>query len=326
MQQRLVSIVMPAYNAGRHVAESVRSVQAQTCGRWELVVVDDGSTDDTREVVEAFAAVDSRVRCVGRENGGQAAARNTGLREARGELVAFLDADDLWLPGKLEAQLKVLEEKGVDLVYSDGDIFSEEGGAWAGERFNILPGEARGAEMFRTLFESNRIATLSVLVRREALDAVGLFDEDRAYQNCEDYDLWMRLALSGASFYGMTEKLMRYRRHADATTYTASRLLTPMLAVILKHASDPALDPRHARRRVRGLYRELISALVSEGRVEEARKRMREFYAWDRGAPVTALQRLLLRSFPRRYNYISRELLYRAEWHVRGLLGGPRGV
>jgi hypothetical protein len=80
------------------------------------------------------------------------------------------------------------------------------------------------------------------------------------------------------------------------------------------------------KRRVRGLYRDLISSLVSEGRVEEARARMREFYAWDGGAPVTALQRLLLRTFPRRYNYVSREFLYRAEWHVRGLLGRPRGA
>jgi glycosyltransferase involved in cell wall biosynthesis len=324
--QDLVSVIMPAYNSGRYLAESVRSVQAQTHGHWELVVVDDGSTDDTREVVEALAATDARVRYVQRPNGGQAAARNTGLGAARGRLVAFLDADDLWLPEKLAAQLEVLEATGVDLVYTDGYIFSEAGAESPEERFHILPGEARGIEMFRTLFNSNRIGTLSVLVKREALDAVGLFDESRAYQNCEDYDLWMRLAKWGASFYGMSEKLMRYRRHAAATTYTASKLLTPMLAVILKHASDPALDPALVKRRVRGLYRDLISSLVSEGRVEEARARMREFYAWDGGAPVTALQRLLLRTFPRRYNYVSREFLYRAEWHVRGLLGKSRGA
>ena len=324
--QHLVSVIMPAYNSARYIAESVRSVQAQTFGGWELIVVDDGSTDDTAAVVRDLAEADSRVRLVARPNGGQAAARNTGLREARGRLVAFLDSDDLWLPEKLSAQLAVLEEKRVDLVYTDGYIFSDGGAEVAEERFYILPGEARGPEMFRTLFTANRIGTLSVLVRRSALDAVGLFDEDRAYQNCEDYDLWMRLAKWGAGFYGMTEKLMRYRRHAAATTYSASKLLAPMLAVILKHAPDPALDPALARERVRGLYRDLIAALVSEGRVEEARARMREFYAWDGGAPVTALQRLLLRLLPRGYNYISRELLYRAEWHARGLLGRPRVI
>ncbi|MFL6334929.1 MAG: glycosyltransferase family 2 protein [Pyrinomonadaceae bacterium] len=321
--QHLVSVIMPAYNSGRYLAESVRSVQAQTFGGWELVVVDDGSADDTGEVARRLAAADVRVRYVRRPNGGQAAARNTGLGAARGALVAFLDADDLWLPEKLEAQLEVMERTGVDLVYTDGYFFSEEGAASEEERFHILPGEARGEELFRTLFTSNRIGTLSVLVKREALDAVGLFDEDRTYQNCEDYDLWLRLAKWGASFYGMEEKLMRYRRHAAATTSTASKLLAPMLAVTLKHAPDSSLDPALAKQRVRGLYRDLISALVAEGRVEEARRRMREFYTWDGGAPVTALQRLVLRLLPRRYNYISREVLYRAEWHVRGLLGRP---
>jgi teichuronic acid biosynthesis glycosyltransferase TuaG len=323
---QLVSVIMPAYNAGRHVAESVRSVLGQTYADWELVVVDDGSTDGTAGVVKGLAARDARIRYVRRENGGQAAARNTGLGEARGRLVAFLDADDLWLPGKLSAQVALMEERGVDLVYTDGYIFSDGGEVSPDERFNILPGEARGEEMFRALFALNRIGTLSVLVRREALDAVGRFDESRAYQNCEDYDLWLRLAKWGASFYGMEEKLMRYRRHAAATTYTASRLLTPMLAVILKHAGDPALDPALVKRRGRGLYRDLIAALVAEGRVEEARRRMREFYEWDGGAPVTALQRLVLRLLPRRYNYISREFLYRAEWHLSGLLGRPRGA
>jgi teichuronic acid biosynthesis glycosyltransferase TuaG len=323
--QHLVSVIMPAYNAGRYIAESVESVLAQTFGDWELVVVDDGSADDTGEVVGRFAAADARVRYVRRPNGGQAAARNTGLGEARGRLVAFLDADDLWLPEKLAAQIIVMERTGVDLVYTDGYFFSEDGAVSEEERFHILPGEARGVEMFRTLFTSNRIGTLSVLVKREALDAVGLFDESRAYQNSEDYDLWLRLAKWGAGFYGMTEKLMRYRRHAAATTYTASRLLAPMLAVILKHAPDPALDRALVRRRVRGLYRDLISSLVSEGQFDEARRRMREFYEWDGGAPVTALQRLVLRLLPSRYNYISRELLYRAEWHVRGLLGSRPG-
>ncbi len=324
--QHLVSVIMPAYNSGRYIAESVASVRAQTYAAWECIVVDDGSTDDTAAVVKRLVEEDGRVRYVARPNGGQAAARNTGLREARGDIVAFLDSDDLWLPEKLEAQLAVLDERGVDLVYTDGYIFSDDGTELREERFHILPGEARGTEMFRTLFASNRIGTLSVLMRRSALDAVGLFDEDRAYQNCEDYDLWLRLARRGASFYGMTEKLVRYRRHAAATTHTASKLLTPALAVLLRHASDPALDPALARRTVRRFYRDLISALVSEGKLEEARRRMREFYAWDRGAPVTALQRLLLRSFPRRYNYISSKLLYRAERRVGGLLGRPRGA
>jgi len=320
----VVSVLMPAYNAGRYIAESIESVQGQTFPDWELIIVDDGSTDNTGAIVQRFTD-DPRVRYFQRINGGQAAARNTGLAKARTPLIAFLDADDLWLPEKLEAQIAVMERTGVDLVYTDGHIFSDDGTV-SHEVFHILPGEKRGVEMFRVLFTSNRIATLSVLVKRKALDAVGGFDEDRAYQNSEDYDLWMRLAKNGASFYGMTEKLMRYRRHAGASTYSESKLLKPMLAVTLKHASDASIDPAFARQRVRSLYRELISSLVIEGRLDDARAQMRDFAKWDAGAVVTKLQQLLLRSFPRQFNYLSRECLYRAEWHLRSVRGRSRAV
>ncbi|MCA1816151.1 MAG: glycosyltransferase [Acidobacteria bacterium] len=317
----LVSVVMPAYNAGAYIAESIRSVLAQTYETWECVVVDDGSADDTARVARGFADADPRIRVVSRANGGQAAARNTALKHARGSLVAFLDADDLWLPDKLRLQLDALEAARADVVNSDGYFFSDEEPEREAGEFSIVPGRTEGAQMFRLLFEFNRVATLSVLARRAALDAVGLFDEDRRYQNCEDYDLWLRMARGGAIFYGMTEKLMRYRRHAGATTHEASRLLKPMLAVVLKHADAPSLDAALVKRRIRGLYRELVSALVAEGRIAEARASMREFAAWDRGALATAAQRLLLRLLPRHYNYLSRECVYRVEWHAAAIAG-----
>lgn len=313
---QLVSVVMPAYNSGAFIAESIRSVFAQTYGDWELIVVDDGSADDTAAVARSFADADARITVVARENGGQAAARNTGLELARGDVVAFLDSDDLWLSDKLRLQLDALNDSGADLIFSDGYVFADGEPEREADGFSIVPGLTGGAQMFRLLFERNRVATLSVVVRRAALDAVGRFDADRRYQNCEDYDLWLRLARAGASFYGMTEKLMRYRRHAGATTHETSRLLKPMLAVILKHAGDPMLDPLAVKKRIRNLYRELVSALVSEGRTAEARARMREFAAWDKGALATIAQRALLRLAPRHYNYLSRECVYRAEWHA----------
>jgi GT2 family glycosyltransferase len=183
--------------------------------------------------------------------------------------------------------------------------------------FEIIPGEKHGREMFRLLFSQNLIATLSVMVKTKAVKDVGLFDEDRKYQNCEDYDLWLRLARNGASFYGMPERLMRYRRHSESSTHTPSKVFRPMLAVILKHASDPEIEPSRARQRIRSVYRELIAALVLEGQLDEARREMREFSRWDSRGVVTRLQQLLLRSFPGQFNYVSRECLFRAEWHLR---------
>lgn len=314
--QHLVSVIMPAYNAGKYVAESIRSVQGQTYAGWELVLVDDGSADDTGEVVRGFADGDARVRYFRQGNGGQASARNTGLRHARGDLVAFLDADDLWLPEKLAAQVKVLDESGADLVFTRGYIFSEGEPPREAEAFGMPAGRVGGAEMFKRLFAANVIANLSVMARRGALDAAGLFDEARTYQNCEDYDMWLTLARRGALFYSMAERLFMYRRHATASTHEESRLLRPMIAVLKKHSAAPGLGRREVELRLRGLYRNLVAALVREGRLAEARACMTEFVEWDRRRFVTRAQEVLLRVWPRRFDFISRECLFRIEWHL----------
>src|SRR5256714_13067953 len=110
-----ISVIMPAFNAAPHIRQSIQSVLAQTFDNWDLIVVDDGSTDETATLAGSFS--DSRIRCVRRENGGQAAARNTGIVNTHGEFIAFLDADDLWLPAKLDRQLDVARRTRADVVY-----------------------------------------------------------------------------------------------------------------------------------------------------------------------------------------------------------------
>jgi glycosyltransferase involved in cell wall biosynthesis len=319
----LVSIIMPSFNTERYVAESIRSVIGQTFTDWELLVVDDGSVDRTAEVVQRFAVADARIRYIRRENGGQGAARNTGLREASGALVAFLDADDLWLPQKLERQLAVMKDTGVDLVYCDGYVFYDDGTPESGDFFAIVPGRVDGATMYPLLFAYNRIATLSVVARRDALDRVGLFDENRRLQNCEDYELWLRLARAGSTFYGMTEKLMRYRRHSASSTNSESRILVPMIEVIKKHSQE--VDGRVSRYRIRWQYRDLIKALLAESDVVGANERMREFAAWDSRSLITMCQRVVLHLSPRNFDNISRKYLYRIEWHVANVIDKLRG-
>ena len=122
----LVSIITPAYNSARYLMETIRSVQAQTYRQWELIIVDDGSDDDTASV--ALSTGDARIRCVAHaERKGAAAARNTALREARGRWIAFLDSDDLWEPRKLERQLRFMEEHGYAFSYTDYTEVDEAG-------------------------------------------------------------------------------------------------------------------------------------------------------------------------------------------------------
>ena len=311
-----ISVVMPAFNAAQHIRQSIQSVLEQTFDDWDLIVIDDGSTDETAAVAGSFS--DSRIRCLSRENGGQAAARNTGIVNTHGEYIAFLDADDLWLPEKLDRQLEIARRTSADVVYCDGYVFFDTDREERGDFFAVVPGLKDGATMTPLLYQYNRIATLAAMVKRDVVESVGLFDESRLFQNCEDYDLWLRLARAGKTFYGMPDKLMRYRRHESSTTHRDSRMLRPMIEVAKKHSD--AVDEKTARARIRGLYRDLITALVAEDDVAGARQAMREFAAWDPAGMITQCQRILLRLWPKRFAKISRRCLYPIEWRVGRLL------
>lgn len=312
---------MPAYNAEKYVADSIRSVIEQTYPDWQLVVVDDGSTDKTAEIVQSVSAADDRITYIYQANGGQASARNTGIENSRGDLIAFLDADDLWIKEKLELQVLKMDETGADVLYSDGQHIHADGEPSDNEKFAAVPGRVDGARMFRLLYEYNRIQIQSVLMRRSLVESARPFDEDRRFQNCEDYELWLQLAREGVVFYGMEEKLIRYRRHTEASTFQESNVLRPMIAVMKKHAQHRSLTRQEVRNRIRNLYRDLLAALVRENKIAEAKASMREFAAWDGGSLVTRFQKLLLGVWPRRFNFISREFLFRVEWHAGRLLG-----
>jgi len=316
--QPLVSVIMPAYNTEQYIGDSIQSVLDQTYTNWELLVVDDGSTDKTAEIVGAFTDTDSRVKYFFQPNGGQSKARNIGIQKARGSLLAFLDSDDLWLPEKLQLQLQAVVATNVDVVYSNGFVIYEPGAAPGQMEFPIVAGMVEGRKMFDLLLLLNFIPVQSVVLRREVFDKAGPFDESLL---CEDYDLWLKIAASGASFYGMSEKLIKYRRHPTATTHESSKLLQPMLRVVAQHIDAGTLDDRKKRARVRRLYRDLIAALIEEGKLPEAREMLAEFAAWDKSGVVTSLQKLLLKVSPGSFNVISRECLYRAEWHLAKLTG-----
>ena len=309
---------MPAYNTEKYIGESIQSVIDQTYKNWELLVIDDGSTDKTAEIIRRFAAHDSRVKYLFQQNSGQGKARNTAIAKSSGSLIAFLDSDDLWLPQKLELQLQVMDSVKADVVYSNGFIIYEPGAPAGATDFPIVPGKIEGRRMIDLLLLLNFISVQSVVLRKEILPNASPFDESLL---CEDYELWLRLAAGGAVFHGMTEKLIKYRRHPTATTHRNSNMLKPMLRVVQRHIDAGTLDEKKKRTRLRGLYRDVIAALIEEGEVAEAQQFLTEFSAWDKSGIVTSLQKLLMKISPRSFNTISREFLYRAEWHLTRLTG-----
>lgn len=242
----LVSVIVPTFNYGHYVAHAVESVRAQTLESWECVVVDDGSTDCTRDVVERLASGDPRVRYVHQQNQGLSAARNTGLRESSGEYVQFLDSDDLIEPRKLELQARFLRDHPeVGVVYGemryfpDGDpaarAFSPHG---RGRRW--MPGvSGTGRPLVEQLLHDNVMVVNCPLVRRSVTEACGPFDT-RLRAN-EDWEYWIRCALKGVRFEFLraegTLALVRY--HPTSMSRDAVRMIEAQRE--LRRIVDPLL-------------------------------------------------------------------------------------
>jgi glycosyltransferase involved in cell wall biosynthesis len=183
---RGVSVVIPTYNLARFLPEAIASVRAQGWPDIEIIVVDDGSTDDTPDVLESLSR-EGGVRVFRQENAGASAARNRGIQEARKEWIAFLDADDFWLAGKLAAQFDALEGKpSAAFSYSDQRLRFKDGS----ERDRAS--RATDALLLPQMLVGNIFATPTVIVHRDCFDAVGLFDT--RLRTGEDWDMWMRLA------------------------------------------------------------------------------------------------------------------------------------
>ena len=308
-EQPLVSIIMPAYNAEKYVADSIRSALEQTFSNWELVVVDDGSTDKTAEIVHSFSDSDPRIRYIFQPNGRMARARNNGIRNARAELIAFLDSDDLWLSGKLELQIEKLNETNADVIFSDGFVFTDESVFDESVSFKTVRGSLSGEEMYNLLLFDNRVPLLSALARKSVLQRAGLFDEEQAFQaRCEDYDLWFRVARAGATFYGMEQALVRYRVHSASMCGNKVEMMKATIATVKKYMGEPVDHMLALNKRFRVLYRALTAALLEQNRVEEARESFRELCKWDRFGFVTSIQRVLIKVAPGKYNRLSDKL------------------
>ena len=198
----LVSIIMAAYNAEKTIAAAVESVLQQTYRQFELLVINDHSTDHTEEIVRHYAKRDSRIKRIDLpKNSGVSAARLAGARQAKGIWIAVLDSDDIWLPDKLEKQLVKQRETGAQLLYTGAGFMDAEG--------RPLRGYLSAPKMvsYRELLKQNRISNSSVLVKKELYLRYYVQRDDLH----EDFALWLRLLRTGVKAYGVDEPLLIYR-------------------------------------------------------------------------------------------------------------------
>jgi glycosyltransferase involved in cell wall biosynthesis len=214
-----ISVIIPAYNVASYIGETLETVFAQSFTDYEVIVVNDGSPE-TAQLEHVLAPYLNRLRYIKQENRGASAARNTGLQLSHGEFIAFLDADDLWLPDYLGEQMNFIRAHGYDLVCADASIFSESAHDEKTYMQALMTGApATGEITFLGLLSAEQsLITSGVVARREPIFEVGLFDE--ALRNAQDFDLWLRLARHGARLAYQQKVLLRYRSRAGSLSGT----------------------------------------------------------------------------------------------------------
>jgi len=234
----LVSIIVPTYNYGRFIEETLECLRAQTYANWECIIVDDGSTDDTAEQVARFMERDARFKFLRQENARQAAAKNNGLRNSAGQYIQFLDADDLIEPQKLEQQVEYLERHPeIDIIYGSMRYFTTEKPSdrlhWVwGENKPWMPEiSGSGKEVVAALVQQNIMVINSPLIRRSVIDAVGMFDN--GLPPAEDWDYWLRCAAAGMRFQfnDSPGTLALVRSHSSSSSQDRRRMYVSMLSI-----------------------------------------------------------------------------------------------
>lgn len=273
-----VSVIIPAWNAAATIRETLGSLTAQTHQSWEALVIDDGSTDETRDLVQRFAARDSRFRMLEQAHEGPAAARNTGLAAARHPWILYLDADD-WLPPAALEQLATATTRGeVDAIHGGWARVTLSGVVQDNEFAPALP------DLFPLFADYCAFAIGCCLFRRELIDRIGRFDP--ALLTCEDWDFWQRLTRSGARFVRIDEPVNHYRMRLRSGATATERLLQDGLLVIERgHSPDPrvgsARHPVGAPRDELGAARFRFAAWVAGiliGRSESPSQVLDEFH------------------------------------------------
>ena len=208
MDNNLVSIITPTYNCGRFIEETIKSVQAQTYANWEMIISDDCSTDNTRDVISPYLESDSRIKYICNEkNSGAAITRNNALKVAKGRWIAFLDSDDLWLPEKLERQVSFMEENGYAFSYHEYTEISE-----SGEDLGVYVSGKKSVGKFG-MYACCWPGCLAVMYDAQK---IGLIQINDVKKN-NDTAMWLKV-IRKANCYLLKENLARYRRRKGSIT------------------------------------------------------------------------------------------------------------
>ncbi|HSE32184.1 MAG TPA: glycosyltransferase [Pyrinomonadaceae bacterium] len=324
------SIVIAAYNASAFIQQTLDSVLAQTFTDYETIVVNDGSVD-TPELERILESHPLPIVYISQQNKGVSAARNAGIKVAKGKFYAQLDSDDQWEPDYLAVQVRFLTERpDIGLVYPNAIIFGDSSDVGL-EYMKICPSE--GEVSFESLIEERCIVLTCVTARMSVIKSVGMFDE--ALRSCEDFDLWLRIIKNGGRISYHRQVLARYRRHLGSLSSDRVWMTSNLLAVMEKTAkrSDLTDSEREILSKQLALRQTSLQlfqgkhalalgdATVALKRLEEANRSLRSL--------KLSLTILLLRYWPRLpiWAFAARErFLARRQEHLLSGIDTPRGM
>lgn len=257
-----ISIIIPAFNAGKVIRQALESVVAQTHQNYEAIIVDDGSTDRTAAIAHNFCGRDPRFSLIRQANGGISSARNRALAVARGEWIAFLDADDVWFPEKLALQLALARaHPGVNFVFANFYF-------WDGKQdLHLMYQDHQPlpeGDIIRQLIANCSYCPSTIMVPRKTLESAGRFDPE--VRNSEDLDLWLRIGEHGIRAQGIREPMGRYRRWPGS--FTAANPLQSFennILVLAKRLKETR------REDLRPLYRHSLARLQADWEIIRVR-------------------------------------------------------
>lgn len=204
----LVSIITPSYKSKKFIAETIESVLAQTYTKWEMIIVDDVSPDNSNEIIEKYTAQDSRIKLIKLEkNSGPALARNRAIAVANGRYIAFLDADDIWMPEKLTKQISFMQKNSLALCYSSYEVIDE-----AGNRLRIFNTKERVS--YKSMLKTNSIGCLTAIYDTHILGKVMMPNIIKK----QDFALWLQILKQIEYAHGILEPLAKYRIVANSVS------------------------------------------------------------------------------------------------------------
>lgn len=271
----LVSIIIPAYNVSSYIGEALHSIFIQDFKSYEVIVVDDGSTD-TPELEKVLEPYREKIHYIRQENRGISAARNAALNVARGKLIALLDADDVWHEGKLTGQLEFMKQGQFDMIYADALLIGDV--PWPAGTTFMDRSPSDGPVTLNSLLDLRVTVVVStVIMRKDLVQQVGGFDEEDRNLT-EDFDLWLRLARAGARIGYQRKVVADYRYRADSISASRVKLHEAALRVLQKtrrgmalSASEKEALDRTEQRLQSILMLERGKTMIVNGEVAEAR-------------------------------------------------------